>query len=103
MNLLFEHLRGVADSANDTQTTRIRHRSSQLGAGRNVHTCQQDGVVDLQEISERGTEELCSSGISNWWHHLLAARGEDQSYTSSLLGGDLRGEAMAETECTLLT
>jgi hypothetical protein len=57
-NLLAQHVRGVADAANDTETSGIGDGRGKLGACGNVHTSQEDGVVDLQEISRHRSEFL---------------------------------------------
>lgn len=55
-NLLTEHLRRVAHATNDTATTGICHSSSELGTSGNVHTRQQDGVVDAEKVSSDGLD-----------------------------------------------
>jgi hypothetical protein len=57
-NLFTQHFRCVADTTNNTQATSISDSGGQLGASGHVHTCQQDGVVDLEQISESSTDLL---------------------------------------------
>lgn len=54
-----QHLGGIADATDDTQTTGVGDSSGQLGTRSHVHACQQDGVVDLKQISDRGTDLFC--------------------------------------------
>lgn len=49
-DLFTQHVWGVSDTSNDTETTCIGDSSSELGAGRHVHASQHDGVVDLEKI-----------------------------------------------------
>ncbi len=49
-DLLLQHLRRITNTANNAQTTGVRHRRRKLRAGRDVHAGEHDGVVDLQEI-----------------------------------------------------
>lgn len=58
-NLLSEHIGGIADTADDTEATGIADSSSQLGTGSDVHAGQQHGVLDPEEIGDRGTDLLC--------------------------------------------
>lgn len=62
-NLVLEHFRGVTDAADNTETTGVRDSGSQLGASGHVHTGEEDGVVDLQEIRNRSTKLLCITGL----------------------------------------
>lgn len=57
-DLLLEHIGGVANTTDDTQTTGVGDSSRQLGAGGHVHTSQQNWVVDLEKISDGGTDNL---------------------------------------------
>ena len=52
-NLFSEHVRGVADAANDAQTASVRDSGSKLGAGCHVHAGKHDGMVDFEEVSDR--------------------------------------------------
>lgn len=58
-DLFAQHLGGIADATDDTQTTGVGDSSGQLGTRSHVHACQQDGVVDLKQISDRGTDLFC--------------------------------------------
>lgn len=59
LNLLLEHLGGVADTANDTQTAGVGDGGGKLGAGSDVHARKQDGVLDLEKISDGSADLLC--------------------------------------------
>jgi hypothetical protein len=63
VNLFPEHFGRVTDTTDDTETTSVGDGSGQLRAGSHVHTCQQDGVVDLEQIGEGGTDFLWKT----WW------------------------------------
>lgn len=56
-NLLPEHIWGVSDTTNNTETASVRDSRSELGASRHVHTSKKDRVVDLEEIRQ-GRPEL---------------------------------------------
>lgn len=58
-DLLAEHLGGIANATDDTQTTGVGDSGGQLGPRSHVHAGQQDGVVDLKQISNRGTDLFC--------------------------------------------
>jgi len=64
VNLLAEHLGGVANTTNDTETTGVSDCCGQLGPSSHVHACQQDGVVDLEQIGEGSTDFLCKTAVS---------------------------------------
>lgn len=64
-DLLAEHLGGIANATDDTKTTGISDSGGQLGSRSHVHACQQDGVVDLEQISDRGTDLFCSVVMVN--------------------------------------
>ncbi len=57
-DLLAEHVWGVSNTTEDTETTGIGDGSSELWASGDVHTSQHNWVVDLQEISGGGAELL---------------------------------------------
>lgn len=57
-DLFLEHVRSVADTTDDTQTTGVGDRGRQLRAGGHVHTCQQDRVVDLEQIGDGSADDL---------------------------------------------
>jgi hypothetical protein len=63
-DLLAQHVRCIANSANDTQATGVCDSSSKFGACSDVHTSQHDWMVDLQEISRRGSDLLCMLSVS---------------------------------------
>lgn len=58
-DLLSEHVWGVADTTNDTNTTGVGDGSGELWASGDVHTGEHDGVVDLQEIGRDRADLLC--------------------------------------------
>lgn len=57
-DLLLQHLGGVSNTTDNTQTTGVGDSSSQLRAGRHVHACQQNGVVDLEQIGDGSADDL---------------------------------------------
>jgi hypothetical protein len=59
-DLFAKHVRGVANATDHTETTGVGDSGRQLGARCHVHASQQNGVVDLEKISDRGTDLLCS-------------------------------------------
>lgn len=59
-DLFPEHVRGVADTTNDTDTTGVGDGGGELGTSRDVHARQHDRVVDLQKIGGGGADALCS-------------------------------------------
>jgi hypothetical protein len=61
-DLLTEHVGGVSDTSDDTDTSSVGDGGSKLWAGGNIHTGKHDGVVDLQEIGERRAQLLCRNG-----------------------------------------
>ncbi len=63
-NLVLEHVGGVADTTDDAHATGVGDGGSQLGAGSDVHTSQEDGVVDLEKIGDRGADLLCKRGTT---------------------------------------
>ena len=63
-NLLAQHIRGVSDTANNTKTTSVRDGGSELGTSGDVHARKEDGMLDLEKISDGSSELLCSGHIS---------------------------------------
>lgn len=57
-NLVTEHFRSVSDTSDDTESTGVGDGRGQLGPGSHVHSCQQDRVVDLEQISEGSLDFL---------------------------------------------
>jgi hypothetical protein len=85
-NLLSQHVWSVADAADDTQAASIGDGGGKLGAGSDVHAGEENGVVDLEQISDGGTDLLCSvASVSN---RALGSGGER----------DERGEAIVTAE-----
>lgn len=62
-DLFAEHIRSITNTTDDTQTTGIGDRSSQLRASGHVHTSQQNGVVDLKQIGDGSTDDLWGRNI----------------------------------------
>jgi hypothetical protein len=62
-DLLTEHIRSITDTTDNTQTTGIGDSSRQLRAGGHVHTSQQNGVVDLEQIGDGSADDLCGDDI----------------------------------------
>lgn len=70
-NLLTQHVGGVTDTTYDAQTAGIGNGCSQLGTSSNVHTSQQDGMLDLEQLGNGGANLLrrshlvwfCGAGI----------------------------------------
>jgi hypothetical protein len=58
-DLLSEHLRSVANSANDTQSTGVGNSGSELRTGSNVHARKQDRMRDLEEVGDRCAKLFC--------------------------------------------
>ena len=64
-DLLAEHIWGISNTSNNTETSGIGDSSSELWASGNVHTSQNNWVVDLQEISGGGADLLCEFIVSD--------------------------------------
>lgn len=64
-NLFAEHLGGIANATDHTQTTGVGDSGSELGTRSHVHACQQDGVVDLEQIGDRGADLFCTVVMVN--------------------------------------
>lgn len=58
IDLLPEHLGGVADTTEDTHTAGIGDSRRQLGASGDVHAGEEDGVLDPEEIGDVGANLL---------------------------------------------
>jgi len=61
--LLLEHLWGVTDASNHTNTTSVGHGGSELRSSSDVHAGKHDGVPDLQEIRRDGANLLRRSHL----------------------------------------
>lgn len=68
------------DASNDAEATGIGDCSGKFGTSGNIHASKHDGVVDLEEVSDRGSDLLCKT-VST-------------CYVSGGGAGDKRGEAM---------
>jgi hypothetical protein len=55
VNLLAEHVRSIAHTSDDTDTTCIGHGGGELRTGSHVHARKHDRVVDLQKIGDLGS------------------------------------------------
>ena len=51
-DLFSQHVRCVANTTNDTETTSVGNGSSELGSSSHVHASKHDGVLDLEQISK---------------------------------------------------
>jgi len=58
VDLLLEHFGGVSEASNDTEAAGVSDRSSQLGASSNVHSGQEDGVLDAEELGDGSPDAL---------------------------------------------
>jgi hypothetical protein len=58
-DLLAQHVRSVSETANDTETASVGDSSGELGTGGNVHACEDDWVLDLEQIRDGSSELLC--------------------------------------------
>jgi len=63
LNLLAEHVGGVADTTEDTETTGVGDSGSKVGTGSHVHASKQDGVLDLEKIREGSADLLRRSHL----------------------------------------
>ena len=55
-NLLTQHIWGVADASDDTETAGICDCSCEFWTSGDVHTGKHDGVVDFEEVCDCGSE-----------------------------------------------
>jgi hypothetical protein len=58
-DLFPEHVWCVAHSSDDTKTSCIGDCGCEFGTGGNVHSSQEDGMGDLEEVGDRCAEDLC--------------------------------------------
>ena len=58
-NLLAQHVWGIAHAANDAETASVGDGGCEFGTCGYVHTGEHDGVIDLEEVGDRGAELLC--------------------------------------------
>jgi hypothetical protein len=56
MDLIAEHLWGVTDTTDNTESTSIGDSSSELWSSSNVHTSEEDRVIDLEERGELSSD-----------------------------------------------
>jgi hypothetical protein len=59
VDLLTEHLWGVSDTTNNTETTGIGNGSCELWTSSNIHTRKQDWMLDLEEIRDGSFDLFC--------------------------------------------
>jgi hypothetical protein len=62
-DLLAEHVWGVTDTTDNTEAAGIGNGCCELWASSNVHTSQEDWVLDLQEIGSSGADLLCGKAL----------------------------------------
>ena len=55
-DLFPEHIWGIADATDDTKAASIGNSRRESRACGNVHASEHDGVVDFEEVSDRGPE-----------------------------------------------
>lgn len=60
-DLVAQHVGGVADAADDAETAAVSNAGGQLGPGSHVHAGEQDGVLDLEQISDGRADLLCGN------------------------------------------
>ena len=67
-DLVAEHVGGVANATEDTHATGVCDGGRELGPSSDVHAGEEDGVVDAEEIGDRGADLLCGKGVrSAFW------------------------------------
>jgi hypothetical protein len=98
-DLIPEHVGGVADAAENAHTASVGDGRCQLGAGGDVHTCQQDGVLNSEEIGDRGANSLYAKPLSavSFVTRRCAALGQQGNATAIAplwKTGCIRGEAI---------
>ena len=49
----------VANSAHHSDTTGVGHGRREFWSGGNIHAGQHNGMFNLQEVGDRGTDLLC--------------------------------------------
>lgn len=59
-NLLSEHVWGVSDTTNDTDTAGVGDGGGELRTGGDVHAGKHDGVVDLEEVGRDRSDLFCA-------------------------------------------
>lgn len=57
-DLLAQHVRGIADTTNNTKTTSVGDSGGKLGTSGNVHARKEDGMLDLEKIGDGSSELL---------------------------------------------
>lgn len=61
-DLLLQHVRGVADATDDTETAGVGDSSGELGTSGNVHAGKQNRVLDLEKIGDGSANLLYGCG-----------------------------------------
>lgn len=59
VDLLLEHLWGVSNATNDTETTGIGDGGGKAGTRGDVHACEEDGVFDAEQVGDGSANLLC--------------------------------------------
>lgn len=65
-NLLPEHVWGISNTTDDTDSSGVGDCGGKLRAGGDVHACKHDRVVDLEEVRSDGSDLLWPWGFSIW-------------------------------------
>lgn len=58
LDLVTEHVGGITDTTDDTQSAGVGDSSGKLRASGNIHASKEDGVLDSQEIGDGSAELL---------------------------------------------
>lgn len=58
-NLFAQHVGGISDTTNNTETTSVGDGSGEFRTSGDVHAGKEDGVLDLEKIGDGSSELLC--------------------------------------------
>jgi hypothetical protein len=58
-DLFAQHVRSIADTTNDTESTSVGDSGGKLGTSSDVHAREEDGMFDLEKIGDGSSELLC--------------------------------------------
>lgn len=94
-DLLAEHIWGVSNTSNNTETSGIGDSGSELWASGNIHASQNNWVVDLQKIGGGGADLLCDSLSAILYQEFIRRRCQLPKLSPKV--HDVRGEAMVTT------
>ena len=61
-NLLTEHVGGIANTTDDTETAGVGDGGSKLRTSGDGHAGEEDGVLDTEELGGGGADLLCKMG-----------------------------------------